>query len=169
MDEIGGYRARLAEAFDHAFTLPSSNTRTETRDFLVLRLSGYLYAIAVDEIAGVQNKKAIRFLPDAPPHCLGLANVGGRMGAVYDLAGLLGSPSSDRMAWFLQTRSDPDLAFLVPKADRYLRVPLARILPNAEPDGAVIAAITEGNTGVNVLSGERLVSAIRERCRGRVP
>jgi chemotaxis signal transduction protein len=168
-DELGEHRARLAQAFDLGFTRPFSSERPELRDFLVLRLGTFQYALPVDEIAGVQLRKTIQYLPDAPAHCLGLAGVRGRVGAVYDLAGLLGSATSDRLTWFLQTRLDPEIALLAPKPDRYLRVPLDRIVLCAETDGATVGALTDEEVGINVLSVDRLVEAIRRRGGGRVP
>jgi chemotaxis signal transduction protein len=165
-DELDQHRARLAQAFDLGFTRPFSSERPEQRDFLVLRLGTHRYAVPVAELAGVQQRKSIQYLPDAPPHCLGLAGVRGRVGAIYDLGGLLGSPASDRLSWFLQTRLDPDIALLAPKSDGYLRVAVDRIVPRAEPDGATVGAFTDQEAGINVLSIDRLIEAIRSRGAG---
>jgi chemotaxis signal transduction protein len=100
-------------------------------------------------------------LPDAPPHCLGLAGVRGRVAAIYDLGRVLGSPSPDRLSWFFQTKADPQLALLAPKADRYLRVPLDGIVPREGVDGPIVGAITDGGMAINVLSIGRIVDGIR--------
>jgi chemotaxis signal transduction protein len=167
-DELGEHRARLAQAFDLGFALPFSSERPELRDFLVLRLGAHRYAVPVGELAGVQNRKTIQYLPDAPAHCLGLAGVRGRVGAIYDLGGLLGSPTSDRLSWFLQARLDPEIALLAPKPDRYLRVPVDRIVLCVETDGATVGALTDEELAINVLSVDRLIEAIRNAGRGRV-
>lgn len=165
-DELDEHRARLAQAFDLGFSRPFSSQRSELRDFLVLRLGAHRYALPVGELAGVQHRKSIQYLPDAPRHCLGLAGVRGRVGAIYDLGGLLGSPASERLSWFLQARLDPDIALLAPKPDRYLRVPVERIVLRAETDGATVGALTDEEVGINVLSVDRLIEAIRSRGGG---
>ena len=168
-DELGEHRARLAQAFDLGFTLPFSSERPELRDFLLLRFGTHRYAAPVQELAGVQNKRNIQYLPDAPRHCLGLAGVRSRVAAIYDLGGLLGSPASERLIWFLQTRLDPDIALLAPKPYRYLRVPVDRIVPCTESDGATVGALEDEDAGINVLSVDRLSEAIRRSCGGGVP
>jgi chemotaxis signal transduction protein len=161
IDELEEHRQRLAHAFDLAFSEPFSSEQHELCDFLVFRLGAHRYALPVGELAGVQNKKTIQSLPDAPPHCLGLAGVRGRVGAVYDLGALLGSKASERLCWFLQTKADPEVALLVPKPDRYLRVPLASIAYGVGVEGATVGVVSEGGAGINVLSVDRIVQGIR--------
>jgi len=120
-------------------------------------------SVPVEELAGVQNRKHIQYLPDAPAHCLGLAGVRGRVAAIYDLGAVLGSPSPDRLSWFFQTKADPQVALLVPKPDRYLRVPLDGIVPHAGVDGASVGAVTDAGVVINVLSVGRIVDGIHGR------
>jgi chemotaxis signal transduction protein len=167
-DELCEQRARLAQAFDLGFTRPFSSERPELLDLLVLRFGTHWYGVPVDELAGVQTRKNIQYLPDAPAHCLGLSGVRGQVAAVYDLGGLLGSLASDRLSWFLQTRLDPDVALLAPKPERYLRVAVDRIVPCAESGGATVGALTDEAAAINVLSVDRLIEVIRSR-RGGVP
>jgi chemotaxis signal transduction protein len=166
IDEIEEHRKRLAHSFDHAFSEPFSGDHRQVRDFLVLRLGQHWYALPVDELAGVQNKKAIGFLPDAPPFCVGLSGVRGRVAAIYDLGALIGSASSDRLSWLLQAKADPEIALLVPKPERYLRTELDRIAPEAG-DGPTIGALTDDGVSINVLSVARVVAVIRARGGGR--
>jgi len=174
-DEILEHRERLARAFDGEFALPIATENTEFIDFLVVRLGVDWYAVRVDELAGVQAKKAVQRLPEAPRHCVGLAAVRGLVAAVYDLGGLLGSPSPDRLCWFFQTLADPEVALLVPKADRYLRVPEDRII-RSELDGsreaagaASVGAITDAGVVINVLSVGRIVAGIHGRRGALLP
>ena len=169
IDELDRPRSQLASAFDHGFSLPFMSPRQEQRDFLVLRLGTHWYALPVDELAGVQNKKTIQFLPAAPPHCIGLAGVRGRLVAIYDLSALLGSAPSDRLCWLVQPKADPEIALLVPKAERYLRVPTASIVEHAEADGAALGALSDDGVAMNVLSVNRVVQGIRERRRAGEP
>ncbi|HET7542848.1 MAG TPA: chemotaxis protein CheW [Polyangiaceae bacterium] len=162
IDEIDEHRRRLAHSFDHAFSQPFANEPRRLGDFLVLRLGQHWYALPVDELAGVQNKKTIQFLPDAPAFCLGLSGVRGRVAAIYDLGALIGSPSSDRLSWLLQAKADPEIALLVPKAERYLRAELDRIVPAAD-DGPSIGALSDDRVALNVLSVTRVVASIRAR------
>ena len=134
----------------------------------MLRLGQHWYALPVDELAGVQNKKAIQFLPDAPPFCLGLSGVRGRVAAIYDLGALIGAPSSDRLSWLLQAKADPEVALLVPKPERYLRAELDRIVCEASAsEGVTVGALIDDGIAINVLSVARVVSAIRARGGGR--
>jgi chemotaxis signal transduction protein len=169
IDDLERQRAQLATAFDRSFSLPFMSPLQEQRDFLVLRLGTHWYALPVEELAGVQNKKTIQFLPEAPPHCLGLAGVRGRLVAIYDLAALLGSAPSDRLSWFVQPKADPEIALLVPKAERYLRVPVASIVQQTEADDATLGALIDGGVAMNVLSVDRIVQDIRARHRAGQP
>jgi len=169
-DEILEHRERLARAFDAGFALPIAPEHQESIDFLVVRLGVDWYAVRVDELMGVQAKKAIQPLPDAPRHCVGLAAVRGLVAAVYDLGALLGSPSPDRLSWFLQAQADPEVAFLVPKVDRYLRVAEDRIIPRSDLDvslgdahAASVGAITDAGVVINVVSVVRIVAGIHGR------
>jgi chemotaxis signal transduction protein len=166
IDEIEEHRKRLAHSFDQAFSQPFADEHRGVRDFLVLRLGQHWYALPVDELAGVQNKKAIQFLPDAPAFCVGLSGVRGRVAAIYDLGALIGSASSDRLSWLLQAKADPEVALLVPKPERYLRAELDRIAPDAG-DGATIGALSDDGVTINVLSVARVVAAIRARGGGK--
>lgn len=161
-DDILEQSARLARAFDGEFALPFASEHRELRDLLVTRLGTHWYALPVDELAGVHQKTSIRYLPDAPLHCLGLAGVRGRIAAVYDLGALLGSPSPELASWVVQTKTDLDVALLVPRADRYLRVPRDGIAPG-ELDGAIAGAFADAGQAINVLSVERIVRAIQRR------
>lgn len=175
-DEILEHRERLARAFDGGFALPIATEHQECIDFLVVRLGVDWYAVRVDELTGVQAKKAIQPLPGAPRHCVGLAAVRGLVAAVYDLGALLGSPSPDRLSWFFQAEADPEVALLVPKAERYLRVPEDRILPQSgldgareEADAASVGAISDAGVVINVLSVGRIVAGIHGRQGARLP
>lgn len=163
IDEIAEHRERLARAFDSGFALPIVTEHRELTDFLVVRLGAHSYAVRVDELSGVQAKKTVQPLPDAPPHCLGLAGVRGRVAVIYDLGALLGSPSPDRLSWFFQTKADPEVALLVPKPDRYLRLPRDGIVPRDEVDGAVVGAVTDAGIALNVLCLGRIVDGIHRR------
>jgi len=151
---------RLARAFDREFALPFASEHRELRDLIVTRLGTHWYALPVDELAGVHQKTTIRFLPDAPPQCRGLAGLRGRIAAVYDLGAVLGSPSPEISSWIVQTKADPDVALLVPRADRYLRVPRDNIA-KGEPDGLVAGAFADAGHAINVLSVERIVRAVQ--------
>ena len=151
---------RLARAFDREFSLPLATERRELRDLIVTRLGTHWYALPVDELAGVHQKTTIRFLPDAPPHCRGLAGLRGRIAVVYDLGAVLGSPCPELSSWVVQTKADPEVALLVPRADRYLRVPRDSIAPG-ELDAAVAGAFADAGHAINVLSVERIVRAIQ--------
>jgi len=175
-DEILEHRERLARAFDGEFALPIATEHVEFVDFLVVRLGVDWYAVRVDELGGVQARKAIQPLPDAPRHCVGLAAVRGLVAAVYDLGALLGSPSPDRLSWFFQAKADAEVALLVPKADRYLRVPEDRIIPRSDvaasdEDQAAtsVGAITDAGVVINVLSVGRIVAAIHGRRGAALP
>ena len=175
-DEILEHRERLARAFDGEFALPIATEHIEFIDFLVVRLGVDWYAVRVDELAGVQTKKAIQRLPDAPRYCVGLAAVRGLVAAVYDLGALLGSPSPDLLSWFFQTQADPEVALLVPKADRYLRVSEDRIISRTDLDGsredsdaASVGVITDAGVVINVLSVARIVLGIHGRRGAALP
>lgn len=175
-DEILEHRERLARAFDGEFALPLVTEHVEFIDFLVVRLGVDWYAVRVDELVGVQTKKAVQRLPDAPRYCVGLAAVRGLVAAVYDLGALLGSPSPDRSSWFFQSKADPEVALLVPKADRYLRVPEDRIIPGTHLDGSrededavSVGAITDAGVVINVLSVARIVLGIHGRRGAPLP
>lgn len=163
MSALGDHRARLAQAFDLAFANLVEDERPAVRDFLLLRFGTQRYAVPVSELAGVQDKKGIQYLPGAPPHCLGLSGVRGRLGAVYDLGGLLGSPAADRLLWFLQAKLDPDIALLSPKPDCYLRVPVVAIMASSDENGPVVGALRHEESAINVLSIDRLIASIRAR------
>ena len=160
MDEIAEHRERLARAFDAGFALPVTTRHRELSDFLVVRLATHWYAVRVDELSGVQAKKLVQPLPDAPPQCVGLAGVRGRVAAIYDLGSLLGSPGAEASSWFLQTKADPDVVLLAPKPDRYLRLPQDSIVPSEESEGAIIGAFTDAGAAINVLSVARIVAGI---------
>jgi chemotaxis signal transduction protein len=168
IDEILEQRERLARAFDREFSLPISREHRELCDFLVVRLGVDWYAVRVDELSGVEAKKVIQPLPDAPPHCLGLAGVRGRALAIYDLGAVLGSPSPDRLSWFFQTKADPQVALLAPKADRYLRVPLDSIVPQRDVAGAIVGVVSDGGIAINVLSVGRVVDGIHGMRHGEL-
>ena len=169
IDEIAEHRERLARAFDREFALPIATEHRELRDFLVVRLGTHWYAVRVDELSGVQAKKTVQALPDAPRHCVGLAGVRGRAAVIYDLGALLGSPSPDRLSWFFQTKADPEVALLVPKADRYLRVAESSIVPGEAVEGAVVGVVTDAGVAINVLSVDRIVAAIHAHGGASVP
>lgn len=163
MEELEQHRERLAQEFDRTFALPFLPAHAEQRDFLVVRLREHRYALPVAELGGVQPQRAIRILPGAPAHCLGLTSLQGRLGAVYDLGALLGSPTAQAGGWYLQPRADPELALLVPKAERYLRVSAQLLVADAAPDGLTVGALPDAGGAINVLSVDRVVRGIRER------
>lgn len=65
-----------------------------TEAYLLFSLERRRYAIRLSAIEGVDPAQAIRPVPGAPPHVLGLAHRRGRLLTVFDLPGIVGDDSS---------------------------------------------------------------------------
>ncbi len=162
--ELSARREALAKAFDASFAEPISDRRVVTRDYLVLRLEGRLFAIRVDELASVHKQRTIAPLPSPPRSCLGLAGVRGQVVVVYDFGELVGQGSARSGGWLLQSKKNPEVAFAVPEAERYLRAKADEFVPReTEGDDACVGALTEESTTLSVISLGRLVEAIASR------
>ena len=65
-----------------------------TNAYLFFALERQRYAIRLSAIDGVESPRAIRAVPGAPPHVLGLAHWRGRLLTVVDLPGIVDDDSS---------------------------------------------------------------------------
>lgn len=153
--------AALREAFDATFAAPVETTRARTIDLLAIRFGAHGFAVPVAELSGVQTRRAVVALPAAPPLCLGLVGVRGRLVAAYDLAAMLRAPRPEKTPWLLVSRLDPELAFASAEAERYVRVDASAIVPrDVAPTDPCVGALSYEGVGLTVLSVDRLVAKV---------
>jgi chemotaxis signal transduction protein len=111
----------LRRAFDASFAGTRDAPGAAVEDFLAVRLGSDSYALRLSEIAGIFVDKRITRLPSRVPSLVGMAGFRGAILPVYDLAVLVGYPSTSRWRWLAIAASDP-VAFVFERFEGHLRL-----------------------------------------------
>ncbi len=113
--------SELRHAFDRTFAEAQRFGTVAWEDLLAVRLGPDAYALRLSEIAGLFSDKKITRLPGRVPALIGIAGFRGAILPVYDLALLIGYPSTAAPQWLVMAASDP-VAFAFDGFDGHLRL-----------------------------------------------
>jgi chemotaxis signal transduction protein len=111
----------LGRAFDRTFAEARRFGAVVLDDLLAVRLGPDAYALRLSEIAGLFSNKKITRLPGRVPALIGIAGFRGAILPVYDLALLIGYPSTAAPQWLVTAASAP-VAFAFDGFDGHLRL-----------------------------------------------
>jgi purine-binding chemotaxis protein CheW len=119
--------AALRRRFDESFAVAASPHSERLEGFLAIRLASDLYVLRVSEIAGLHADLKVVAVPSHDSQLLGIVALRGTMAPVYDLAALLGYPSSARPRWIVLARASQLVGFAFDTFESHLRAPDAAI------------------------------------------
>jgi len=113
--------AALREAFDRSFAAPPE-PKVALENFLSIPIGADAWAVRLADVAGLFAGRTITALPSAAAAVLGLANVGGGIRPVFDLALLLGAPAAHAPRWLIVAAAVP-IALAFAEFGGHIRMP----------------------------------------------
>lgn len=114
---------QLRRAFDEAFARPPEERARDDEDVLALRLGNDPYAIRLVDIAGVHLGQKVVPLPSPMRELSGVAALRGVLVPIYDLAALLGYPTTSGQRGFVLARATRPIGFACGVPERLVRLP----------------------------------------------
>jgi chemotaxis signal transduction protein len=157
----------LRRAFDESFTRPFALRSSSAHELLTVICGRERIAVDASELSFVEPRIDFTALPGAPPGCVGVAGVRGKLVVVYELSRLLGYEPVEGAHSVLISREEPSLGFSVQRIERYVRVEDEKIHriegAAAEP---VYAAARLADGSMPVLSPSRLVYRMQSGVEG---
>ncbi|HEX4298913.1 MAG TPA: chemotaxis protein CheW [Devosia sp.] len=127
-----GRAAQLRREFDQSFALPAVGGKRPTVEFISVRLGSDTLALRVGEINRLLANAVVTPVPSPIGELRGIAGIGGKLVPVYDLAALLGQPST--AGHWLVLAADRSIAFAFDQFEQHFRVDAAEIAPDPRPD-----------------------------------
>lgn len=164
-----GRALALKRAFDDTFGEPAITDRAPLDDLLAIRVGDRPFALRLSEVAGVHADRAVTSLPTMVTELMGIMTVRGALVPVYDLASLLGWPTSTRARWLVIAAGAPvGLAF--DRLDGHLRVPRHTITAheNADPSRHMQEIVQLEDGARPIISLASVLDAIASRVRPAV-
>lgn len=149
--EQESFQARAAhwrEAFDQSFAAAPSDEVAVLEDFLALRIGETgLYALRLDEVAGLQTLKALTPFPSERRELLGLGTYRGEVLPIFDLRVMLGHEVSGKAPgwWVVVQGASVGLAF--DAFERHLRLPPDALARASTEDARLYSAETLRSDG----------------------
>jgi chemotaxis signal transduction protein len=108
-------------AFDRSFSEAPRQAGEPGEDFLCIHAGAEAYAVRLVDVSGLYKDRRIVALPSPLPELLGIVGIRGNITPVYDLASLLGHPSSDAGRWLLLTGRNAVIALAFSEFDGHFR------------------------------------------------
>jgi chemotaxis signal transduction protein len=135
MNQDVAHHARdLQIAFDSAFASAPEAKDEATRDLIAITLGCGIYALELQELAGIYSNKKIARIPSQAAGLLGIAGFRGTILPVYDLAVLIGLAPLEKPRW-LAVAAKVGIAVAFDAFDGHLRIAAEDIAPHESTDG----------------------------------
>ena len=96
--------AALRAAFDRSFAEPRAPDRPPTHDFLLVRVGGEPYALALAEVASLHADVSVMPVPSPAPELLGIASIRSMLAPIYDLRVAIHVPTTGAPRWSVMVR-----------------------------------------------------------------
>lgn len=137
---------QLRSAFDLGFQEPIAAPAEAPLLLLAIRVANGGFALQVDELAAVSRVEKIVPLPTHAAPLSGIAGIGGRVVAIYDLAVLLGfSPEANpHQRWVAQCARQPAVGIGFSHIEGNLVLPRSELHP-AAPGAPAYAVASIGS------------------------
>lgn len=119
--QLQGRASDLRRAFDRSFAEAPHVADPPTEDLLAIRLGAAGYALRLSEIAALFTDVRVSAIPSNVHELVGVASLRGVILPVYDLASLLGQPTSTAGRFLILAAKMP-VAFAFHELDGHLRV-----------------------------------------------
>lgn len=163
--QLTGRAQALREAFDRSFAQAPAPAPVRPEEFLAIRVADNLYALRVDEIAGLFADKVVAPVPSEVPELIGVSGLRGAIVPVYDLATLLGCPPRASARWLVLARSREPVAFAFERFERHLHLPRGALAPAEHGQSAVRETARTEDGSVAVIHLPSIIEAIKNRAR----
>lgn len=128
---IGLKHEELKRAFDRSFREAPVERNYEFAHLLVVRIGDARFALRVSDLAGLARAQSVTPVPTSDRGLLGLADLKGRLVAVYSLAAMIGgaAPRTEPERWFVLCRAEDRIALAFSAAEGMVKVPSSELCP----------------------------------------
>lgn len=163
-DRLEQRAQQLREAFDRAFAAPLTDGVEVCTDFLAVRIGGDPYALRLSELSGLSADKKIVPIPSGAAALLGLAGFRGAVTPVFDLARLLGYPTTRAPRWIVLAGERAQVGLAFETFEAHVRVGNAALVaPAADERRGLRGAMRDGRITRPILHAPTLLSMIEEQ------
>lgn len=167
-DQLLQRAAQLRRAFDRSFAEPPPPLPPPTSDFIAIGVGADTLALRVSEIDALHADTTVVPVPSPVPEFMGLAGFRGKLTPVYDLAALLGYPSSSGRWLALADRRS--VAFAFDRYHEHFRIEASAAVAGRSGNRRHIHSIAQqGDRAWPIVDLVSLVAALRQRAAGVSP
>lgn len=155
----------IRRAFDAHFARPAPPHAEASVRLLGIRVAGVTYALRVEELAGLTQRKLVP-CPSRLPDMAGLTAVRGALCPVYHLASLLGHPRNGTPSWLALVRTRNAFAVGFDALDGYLELGREQLVPLPERRSYMQVMATSPGGARPVIDLAALVAMVERRLSG---